>query len=75
MADDVLDSDDCKSSRESEERQGIGKHKQGGGEEGPRMAARRLHPLVRERMGTEGGISDCEQDDPTNEADPVLFEG
>ena len=75
MADDVLDSDDCKRGRKSEERQGIGKHKKGGGEKGPRVAARRLHRLVRERMGAEGAISNYEQDDPANEADPVLFEG
>jgi len=38
------------------------------------VAARLRHPLVRERMGAEGAISNYEQDDPANEADPVLFE-
>jgi len=75
MADDVFDSDDYKRSRESEERQGIGKHKQGGGEKGPGVAARRRYHLVRERPGAVDDVSHYEQDDSAHEADPVLFEG
>ncbi len=75
MAHNVLDSEECKRRRKSEERQRIGKHKKSRGEKGPRVAMRRLHGLVREWMDAEGAISNSEQDDPASEANPVLFEG
>ena len=74
MADDVFDSDDCKRSRKREARRDSS-HKQGDGDESPRVARVAPSPPYPRAAGRARDIIPLLADDSANKARSVLFEG